>query len=74
MAASSSAAAAAAAADDVMTQITDMEELRKANKQWLVNQLELRGFGGKKVTEIKRMSKQEVLDFVEKLIDTKKWT
>ena len=65
--------AAAAAAEDEMTQVTSKSELRKANKTWLVKQLELRGFQGKKLTEIKKMNKQEVFELVEKLIDEEKW-
>ena len=56
-----------------MTQITSASELRKASKPWLVNQLELRGFQGKKLTEIKKMNKQEIVDFVENMIDKKQW-
>ena len=56
-----------------MTQVTSKSELRKANKTWLVKQLELRGFQGKKLTEIKKMNKQEVFELVEKLIDEEKW-
>ena len=61
------------AGKDVMTQVQSVFALGKSKKEYLVKQLELRGFQGQKLTEIKRMSKKEILDIIEKLIDEDKW-
>jgi hypothetical protein len=56
-----------------MTQVNSVFALSKSSRESLINQLELRGFQGKRLTEIKKMNKQEVVDLVKKLIDEDKW-
>ena len=58
---------------DEMTQVTSLFALGKSTKEKLINQLELRGFQGKRLTEIKRMNKPEILELIGKLIDEDKW-
>jgi len=56
-----------------MTQVESVFALSKSTKESLINQLELRGFQGKRLNEIKRMKKPELVELISKLIDEKKW-
>ena len=57
-----------------MTQVESAFALSKSTKESLINQLELTGFQGKKLTEIKRMNKPQILELIEKLSDEEKWS
>jgi hypothetical protein len=60
-------------AKNEMTQVQSIFALGKSKKDYLIKQLVLRGFQGKQLTDLKRGSKKQVLDFIEKLIDEEKW-
>jgi hypothetical protein len=57
-----------------MTQLQSYFALSKSKKEFLINQLELRGFDNTKDwPKIKKMNKPQILEIIKKLIDEEKW-
>jgi len=50
-----------------------MTVIKAMSKTALLNQLKMRGFQGKKMTELKKRNKEELLDFIDKLIEDDRW-